>query len=133
MALPVKNPPASVGDRGDPGSVPGSGGSPGGGNGSPLQSSCLENPMDRGAWQVWSVGSQSRTRGAPEHTWTQEEQNDPATLTWDAAQILSYLERMLFIFSVCGSRGGLCPSHHCFFPTSPPVPPAVILDLLSNT
>ena len=35
---------------GDPGSMPGSGRSPGGGNGNPLQSSCLENPMDRGAW-----------------------------------------------------------------------------------
>ena len=37
---------------GEPGSIPGSGGSPGGGDGNPLQPSCLENPMDRGAWQV---------------------------------------------------------------------------------
>ena len=37
---------------GDPGSIPGSGRSPGGGNGNPLQCSCLENPMDRGAWRV---------------------------------------------------------------------------------
>ena len=42
----VKNPPANAGDAG---SVPGSGSSPGGGNGHPLQHSCLENPMDRGA------------------------------------------------------------------------------------
>ena len=35
---------------GDPGSIPGSGRSPGEGNGNPLQYSCLENPMDRGAW-----------------------------------------------------------------------------------
>ena len=34
----------------DPGSIPGSGRSPGGGNGNPLQCSCLENPMDGGAW-----------------------------------------------------------------------------------
>ena len=34
----------------DMGSIPGSGRSPGGGNGNPLQYSCLENPMDRGAW-----------------------------------------------------------------------------------
>ena len=47
MAQTVKNPPANTGD---PGSIPGSGRSPGGGNGSPLQYSCLENPMDRGAW-----------------------------------------------------------------------------------
>ena len=37
---------------GDMGSMPGSGRSPGDGNGYPLQSSCLENPMDRGAWQA---------------------------------------------------------------------------------
>ena len=40
----------SVGNTGDSGSIPGSGRSPGGGNGNPLQYSCLENPMDRGAW-----------------------------------------------------------------------------------
>ena len=45
----VKNPPASAGDTG---SIPGSGRSPGEGNGYPLQYSCLENPMDRGAWQA---------------------------------------------------------------------------------
>ena len=45
----VKNLPANAGDTRDPGSIPGSGRSPGGGNGNPLQYSCLENPMDRGA------------------------------------------------------------------------------------
>ena len=45
----VKNPPANAGDAG---SIPGSGRSPGGGNGNPLQYSCLENSMDRGAWQA---------------------------------------------------------------------------------
>ena len=48
----VKNPPANARDVGDAGSVPGSGRSPGGGHGNPLQYSCLENPMDRGVWQV---------------------------------------------------------------------------------
>ena len=48
--LVVKNPPANSGDIRDAGSVPGLGRSPGGGHGSPLQSSCLENLMDRGAW-----------------------------------------------------------------------------------
>ena len=43
---------ASVYNTGDPGLIPGSGISPGEGNGNPLQYSCLENPMDRGAWQV---------------------------------------------------------------------------------
>ena len=41
---------ASVYNAGDPGLIPGSGRSPGEGNGHPLQYYCLENPMDRGAW-----------------------------------------------------------------------------------
>ena len=41
---------ASAYNAGDPGSIPGLGRSPGEGNGNPLQYSCLENPMDRGAW-----------------------------------------------------------------------------------
>ena len=45
----VKNP-ANAGDARVTGSIPGSGRSPGGGNGTPLQYSCLENSMDRGAW-----------------------------------------------------------------------------------
>ena len=48
----VKNPPANTGDGGDTSSIPESGRSPGEGNGDPLQYSCLENPMDRGAWQA---------------------------------------------------------------------------------
>ena len=52
----VKNPPANVGDSGDMGSIPGSGRSPGGGNGNPLQFSCLENPMDRGPWWAAAQG-----------------------------------------------------------------------------
>ena len=43
---------ASACNAGDPGSIPGLGRSPGEGNGNPLQYSCLENPMDRGAWQA---------------------------------------------------------------------------------
>ena len=62
MALAVKNPPVNAGDAGDTGSIPGSGRSPGGGNGSPLQYSCLENPMDRGAWWATVHGfTQSQT------------------------------------------------------------------------
>jgi len=48
----VKNLPASAGDIRDMGSVPGSGRSPGEGRGNPLQYSCLENSMDRGAWEA---------------------------------------------------------------------------------
>ena len=49
----VKNPPANAGDVRDMGSIPALGRSPGGGHGNPLQYSCLENPMDRGAW--WAI------------------------------------------------------------------------------
>ena len=48
----VKNLPANAGDIRDPGSIPGSGRSPEGGHGNALQYSCLENPVDRGAWCV---------------------------------------------------------------------------------
>ena len=52
MALVVKNPSANAGDVRDTGLIPGLGRSPAEGNGNPLQYSCLENPMDRGAWQA---------------------------------------------------------------------------------
>ena len=51
VVLVVRNLPANAGDIRDVGSIPGLGRSPGGGNGSPLQCSCLENPRDGGgAW-----------------------------------------------------------------------------------
>ena len=53
----------SAGDTGDLGLIPGSGRSPGGGHGNPLQYSCLENPMDRGAWWATVHGvTKSQTR-----------------------------------------------------------------------
>ena len=52
VTLVVKNLPASAGHMRDTGSIPESGRSPGVGNGIPLQYSCLENSMDRGAWQT---------------------------------------------------------------------------------
>ena len=48
----VKNLLANAGDIRDMGSIPGLGRSPGEGHGNPLQYSCLENPMDRGAWWI---------------------------------------------------------------------------------
>ena len=48
----VKNLPASAGDTGDLGSVPGLRRSSGGGDGNPFQYSCFGNPMDRGAWRA---------------------------------------------------------------------------------
>ena len=50
--LVIKNPPTSAGDIRDSGLIPGSGRSPGEGNGNSLQYSFLEDPMDRGAWQA---------------------------------------------------------------------------------
>ena len=50
LVLVVKNLPANAGDTRDAGSIPGSGRSPGGEHGNPLQYSCLENPIDRGTW-----------------------------------------------------------------------------------
>ena len=46
----VKDPPANAGAAGDTGSIPGSGRTPGGGNGNPLQHPSWDNPMDRGTW-----------------------------------------------------------------------------------
>ena len=62
----LKNLPAKIGDAD---SIPGSGRSPGEGNGNPLQYSCLEDPMDRGAGGLQSAGSQRVGHdGATEHT-----------------------------------------------------------------
>ena len=52
VAQLIKNPPANAGDTRDVGSIPGSGRSPGEGSGNLFQYSCLENSMDRGAWQA---------------------------------------------------------------------------------
>ena len=63
VALVEKNSPANAGDLRDMGSIPGSGRPPGGEHGSPLQYSCLENPMDRGAWRAIVHGvARSQTR-----------------------------------------------------------------------
>ena len=62
----VQNQPANAGDLG---SIPESGSSPGGGNGNPLQNSCLENPMDRASWWTTEQGvAKSQTGQPPEHT-----------------------------------------------------------------
>ena len=69
VVLTVKHLPASAGDLRNSGSIPALGRAPGGGHGNPLQYSCLENPMDRGAWQatVHRV-AESDTTEATEHT-----------------------------------------------------------------
>ena len=69
VALVVKNPPVDSGDTRDTGSIPGSGRSPGVGNGNPLQYSCQENPMGRGAWWATVHGlAKSQTRPSDKHS-----------------------------------------------------------------
>ena len=68
----IKNLPANAGDTGDVGLIPGSERSPREGTGYPFQYSCLENPLDRGAWQATVHGvSKSRTQ-LSSHTCTHE-------------------------------------------------------------
>ena len=63
----------------DPGSIPGSGRSPGEGNGNPLQYSCLENSMDRGAWWATVHGvakSWTQLSNCHTHSWCKEQMQD---------------------------------------------------------
>ena len=71
----VKNPLASAGDARDAGSVPGLGRASGGGHGNPLQSSCPENPMDRGARGLQSMGLQRVGSDLP-HTYISEQNKE---------------------------------------------------------
>ena len=76
MALVVKNLPANAGDAKDVGLIPGSGRSPAGGHGNPLQYSCLEDPMDRGAWWATVPGvTESEMTEATEHAHTFYKEN----------------------------------------------------------
>ena len=64
----VKNPSPSAGDSGDTGSTPGSRRASVGGNGNPLQCSCLENSTDRGTW--WAIDRGVAESDMTEHTHT---------------------------------------------------------------
>ena len=69
MVLVVKNPPANAGDIRDVGSIPGLGISPREGNGNPPQYSCLENPVDGGAWRATVHGVAESWAQLSAHTW----------------------------------------------------------------
>ena len=81
----VKNLPAMQDDTGDAGSIPGSERSPGGGHSSPLQYSCLENPMDRGAWwatvhriaKTWTQPTRLSTQACPSYLLESSHQIEP--------------------------------------------------------
>ena len=72
----AKNPPANAGDVRDAGSIPGLGRFPGGGNGNPLQYSCLEDSMDRVAWWGYSPWGRKES-GVTEHTLPRNIQDEP--------------------------------------------------------
>ena len=87
----VKNLPANARDTRDLDLIPGSGRSPRVGNGNPLQYSCLENPMDRGARRATVHGSQ-RVR----HDWVQHTEY---SITWYSLYYVVYNTRIIYIFS----------------------------------
>ena len=82
-SLMVKNPPASARDVGDSSFILGLGRCPGGGNGYPLQYSCLENPMDRGAW--WAAVHRVT------ENWMQLSQCSQTQLTSMSSSVLHFL------------------------------------------
>ena len=87
VALVVKNLPANAGDKRNTSLIPGSGKSPGGRYGSPLQYSRLENPMDRGAWQATVQGvteSQTQLKQPSMHPCIQNKIFSPSSLMFTA-------------------------------------------------
>ena len=109
VALVVKNPPANARDVRDPGLIPGSGRSPGEGNGNPLLYSCLENPMDRGAW--WAA-----VPGVTEN-WTWLKRLSTHAHKHSQQTIISLLyKRKHLKFIICWSqRAGFNPANSCWF------------------
>ena len=95
-ALVEKTLPASAGDLRDPGSIPGWGGSSGGGKGYALQHSCLENPMDRGAWRA------TAHRVAEESDMT-ERLNTCYKYKWTHARVLKH-RASSYELGVCDNR-----------------------------
>ena len=100
VALAEKNMPANAGDTGDMGSIPGSWRSPGGGHGNPLQYSCLENPMDRGAWRA-TVHVVAKS-----HTWLKRlsTHNQCCYLPWWMGRVK--IIGVLPVADVCGGPTG---------------------------
>ena len=95
----VKNLPVNVGDIRDVGSIPRSGRSPGEGNGSPLQYSCLENPRDRGAWRA-TVYSVTKSR-----TWLKWLSTHTCIYVWGGGQQHCFYRMcLLILYARCTSK-----------------------------
>ena len=89
VALVVKNPPANAENIRDTGSVPGLGGSPGGGHGNLLQYSCLENPWTEKPGRLQSIGTQRIRHNWHEHAHSADWKC--AALAWKLTRILRRL------------------------------------------
>ena len=92
----VKNPSANAGDLRDVGSIPGWGRSPGGGHDNPHQYSCLENPMDRGAWRatVHRVAKRDTRLSDLAHT------PGPKVSTWKYFYNVTFLKEICMIICI---------------------------------
>ena len=102
----VKNPPANAGVVREVSSISGWGRSPGGGHGNPLRYSCLENPMERGAWQaIVQRVAESQTRlkrlSAAQHSFTPMPPNSEVLLL-PAIMRSRVFPRVLSNFTLCG-------------------------------
>ena len=98
LAIKKKKTACKAGDTGGVGSISGSGRCPGGGHGSPLQYSCLENPMDRGAWRATVHGvTKSQTR-------LKRHKHIELSNTWHSCEFIYFSKKMsstkVFIFSI---------------------------------
>ena len=94
----VKNPLANERKAKDTGSSPGSGRSPEEGNGNPLQYSCLENPMDRGAWWA-TVHGVAMSQDITEHTHTHTHTH-PLSLTDLGIRMYTSVENLYFVYHI---------------------------------
>ena len=95
----IKKLPAEAGDPGDACSVPGSGRPPGGGHGNPLQCSCLDSPMDRGAWWATVHGvleSQTQWKRLSTHTCVEQEKTPAMQSMCVCAQASHFHHAQLF-------------------------------------
>ena len=125
----VKNPPASSGDGRDMGSISRLGRSPGEGNGNPLQYSCLENPMDRGAWQA-TVHGVTKRQAHDRYTQCHRTRIFPYTTTSQLTNS-GYLPLMEYFYLI-ELMYQFCQVFSLFFWRGPYFPPSYIEPLMAQ-